>query len=177
MQHNPTKVDEIPKLLEKYKGKEYEFIQKLEKKYSSVLTMIGMVGIPYLGNSPSDSASASSGLAIGLGASPGLAIGLGASPGLAIGLGASAGASPGLGAGLGASPGLGASVFGNAVSPGLSTTEGKVASSGGLFGKSIAPSISSPFDILKEGSLKGSLKESSSPVSSSLFGAKSSGII
>lgn len=33
MKHNPTKLDEIPKLLEKYRGHEDELIRKLEKKY------------------------------------------------------------------------------------------------------------------------------------------------
>ena len=36
LKHNPTKVDEIPKLLEKYRGQEPELIRKLEKKYGVV---------------------------------------------------------------------------------------------------------------------------------------------
>ena len=32
--YNPTKIHEIPKLLEKYKGQEQELIRKLEKKYA-----------------------------------------------------------------------------------------------------------------------------------------------
>ena len=34
VKHNPTKLDEIPKLLEKYRGQEPELIRKLEKKYN-----------------------------------------------------------------------------------------------------------------------------------------------
>ena len=44
LKHNPTKVDEIPKLLEKYRGQEPELIRKLEKKYgvvSGISTTIG----------------------------------------------------------------------------------------------------------------------------------------
>ena len=32
-QHNPTKLSEVPQLMEKYRGKEAELIQKLEMKY------------------------------------------------------------------------------------------------------------------------------------------------
>ena len=36
LKHNPTKVEEIPKLLEKYRGQENELIRKLEKKYGVI---------------------------------------------------------------------------------------------------------------------------------------------
>ena len=39
LKHNPTKLDEIPKLLEKYKGQETELLRKLEKKY-------GVINVP-----------------------------------------------------------------------------------------------------------------------------------
>ena len=40
LQHNPSKLDEIPKLLEKYKGQEQELLRKLEKKYGVVTPII-----------------------------------------------------------------------------------------------------------------------------------------
>ena len=42
LKHNPTKVDEIPKLLEKYKGQEQELLRKLEKKYG----VTSLVNVP-----------------------------------------------------------------------------------------------------------------------------------
>ena len=42
LKHNPTKVDEIPKLLEKYKGQEQELLRKLEKKYGVTSLVSGL---------------------------------------------------------------------------------------------------------------------------------------
>ena len=44
LKHNPTKVDEIPKLLEKYRGQEQELLRKLEKKYGVASPISGIFG-------------------------------------------------------------------------------------------------------------------------------------
>ena len=42
--HNPTKIHEIPKLLEKYKGQEQDLIRKLEKKYGAASPVTNTFG-------------------------------------------------------------------------------------------------------------------------------------
>ena len=42
--YNPTKIHEIPKLLEKYKGQEQELIRKLEKKYGTATPVANTFG-------------------------------------------------------------------------------------------------------------------------------------
>ena len=61
LKHNPTKLDEIPKLLEKYKGQETELLRKLEKKYGVASPIssgfggmgTGTVSPSHFGTSPS----------------------------------------------------------------------------------------------------------------------------
>lgn len=62
LKHNPTKVDEIPKLLEKYRGQEPELIRKLEKKYGVVS------GITTTGDTAGTGAGTGIGTGVGAGA-------------------------------------------------------------------------------------------------------------
>jgi hypothetical protein len=104
-QFNPTKITEIPKLLEKYRGKEHELIQKLEQKYGTggpgVTTPVGGGGGGFGGSSVSSFGSSNTGSSLsssGFGSTSGFGMSsLGGTGALGSGLGIAGGGSGGLG--------------------------------------------------------------------------------
>lgn len=126
-QYNPSKLAEIPSLMEKYRGRELQLVANLEKKY----------------NIDHSTTTANSGAGGMFGSSPGAGAGTGGlfrSPNRGcFGASPEIGVSTGFGAGMGGGSGPGAaasSLFGRPPTAGA----GAAAGTGGLFGGLAAPS-------------------------------------